>query len=67
MTVFILVGGLLQPYLVCWIAWALVFMRVAYVIGYITKGPDARLFGAVAALLPVYGLGLYSLFSLTKN
>jgi len=37
-----------------YLAWIGVFSRAAYVIGYIKKGPDARLFGAFFNVIPNY-------------
>ena len=37
-----------------YLAWLGVFGRIAYVIGYIVKGPNARLFGAFLNLIPNY-------------
>ena len=64
---FLMGGGLVAPMVTCYIAWFSVLMRIAYIIGYAYKGPDARVFGAVSGLLPMYGIGLYSAFVLIRQ
>ena len=64
---FILVGGLFLPRFVLYAAWLGVVSRAFYVIGYIMKGPDARVFGAVLNLFPLYGIAIFSLYQLAKN
>ena len=52
--VIFLVTGLILPRITMYLAWLGVVGRIAYVIGYIVKGPNARLFGAFLNLIPNY-------------
>ncbi len=58
--VFFLIIGLVLPRLTMYFAWLGVFGRAAYVIGYIVKGPNARLFGAFFNLIPNYITSLFT-------
>ncbi len=64
---FIMIGGLILPKLVMYLAWLGVFSRAAYVIGYVTKGANARLFGAALNLFPNYAVAFFSLYVLVSN
>ena len=55
-----LVIGFILPRLTMYLAWLGVFGRAAYVIGYVVKGPNARLFGAVLNLIPNYLTTLFT-------
>ncbi len=66
LTVF-LVTGLVLPRISMYLAWIGVFSRAAYVIGYIKKGPDARLFGAFFNLIPNYFTFLVAAFVLVRE
>ena len=65
--IFILVGGFILPKIVLFLAWFGVLSRAIYVIGYVMKGPDARLFGALFNLFPIYFVTFYSIYVLGKN
>ena len=64
---FILVGGLFIPRIVMFIAWIGVFSRAAYVVGYLRKGPNGRLFGAAFNLFPNYFVAFFSVYVLVSN
>ena len=64
---FVLVGGLIAPSAALYIAWFGVVARTCYILGYALFGPNARLIGAVAGNLPIYGLGFYSAYQLVKS
>ena len=63
----ILVSALFLPTLTLYAAWAGVFSRAAYVIGYVIYGPNARMLGAFFNLIPVYGLLAYSMYVMGKH
>ncbi len=58
--VIFLVTGLILPRLAMYLAWLGVIGRAAYVIGYVVKGPNARLFGAFLNLIPNYFTTLFT-------
>ena len=58
--VIFLVTGLILPRITMYLAWLGVMGRAAYVIGYVVKGPNARLFGAFLNLIPNYFTTLFS-------
>ena len=64
---FMLIGGLIIPRIVMYLAWFGVFSRAAYVIGYVSKGANARLFGAAFNLFPNYAVAFFSLYYLSSN
>ena len=55
-----LVTGLILPRITMYLAWLGVFGRIAYVIGYIVKGPNSRLLGAFLNLIPNYFTTLFA-------
>eukprot|EP00347_Sterkiella_histriomuscorum_P010709 403375226 len=67
LVVFLLVNGLIVPYLTVWIAWYSVVGRIIYTVGYIWKGPDARLLGAITTLAPIYLTSFYSIYVMSKH
>ena len=56
-----------MPKLVLCFSWLGVFGRAAYVIGYVVKGPDARLFGALFNLIPNYFTTVFAAFILIRE
>ena len=62
-----LVGGLVIPVATYYVAWFSVVCRIAYVIGYVMWGPNSRVLGAIAGLIPIYGVLLYSMYALSKD
>ena len=64
---FIMVAGLIVPQITLYFAWLGVFSRVAYVIGYVVKGANARMFGAAFNLFPIYIVGFISIYVLGRN
>ena len=56
-----MVCGLIIPKLSMVIAWIGVFGRIFYIIGYIFKGANGRLFGAFFNLIPNYVITIIAL------
>ena len=58
MLVFLLIGGLVLPKFAVCVGFISVIARLVYTCMYVSKGPNARVIGALAGGLPMYALGL---------
>ena len=58
---FFLIGAFYMPLIAVIGAWALVILRILYIILYIWAGPDSRLLVTVPIFIIVYGFGLASI------
>ena len=60
----IMVGGLIVPDIAFYVAWVNVVFRIVYLVGYVLKGPNFRMFGVLTATLSVWVMLGYITFVL---